>query len=1324
MDSVAMNKVGAPITTEDEKVRFPLRQPELDIIPLRTSNQTSPFYDEDPSVDIYPDPEDEVIEVEPPVESLPEHSNAKGSISKHDAFSARMASSSSPPKFEDEVEYSDASPVATEDEREEEDAGLLSAVEVPLDDHSHTGNSDEAMPYSINALDNTLSFFSDAPGAAIEHYTAASSPKREDVSFHGKNEGSRNSMPRPRVLKNEDIFANCKNAITEYTLDGKQITCALQRNVLGVLIDDVYSIALTNEDAAFVLGKAGNTKRKISKVSGCHIELNDEGLRLDITGTEEQREKAILYIKLILKQRIGPDQRNDLTLLEIPHSAVGYVTGAHGCVLRRVEDEWGTLMFFVGGPQKDFMKKTNFVENSSHQMEEISLLEKLLIFGTMRSRRGAELKIMSAVEQKCPGFFTSSIETEVENKEEGFATDIVFISSDDFSYSLGKEGRTRKKLARASGCILEYVGRIAFISGILEERQRVRDYLNWLIQQRTITVDVDISGRTDVSTVDIRLDCVAYVTGKQGQGLRDTEDRTGTFCFFDGERNDERRSVERLLIFGAEEVDRFSARRLILDMVEQKLRKSQRIYPLILFIFFYLLLFYCVGWFFLIFYIVSSLPSSSLSSFLFSSPPPPSPLLLPPLLSSSPLSSPPLSPSPPTSPLLLPLLSFSPYLSFFIFLLPFYRFHRRSYSRWPPLLPNRARRLLPKTAMDRLRRRRGPPLSTFNNVLSSHRNRFSLSTKGGLHPPPLYRQKYPRRETLRKDPHRPLQRPLVSLEDISAPSHKRLTSPFGSNRPLVGETEIPTEREGKPLPSSYKSRHHRLLKEASRQRSLSPPPFNYRHPLPVRESSHRLSRAIPSSLDASTGGGGPSWSTPLRSGQSASLARRKEERRRDPPTRKDSSLLPLSIPWQRPRQGRPFGHAKRGGEATAFSEHSTSLLTASRTLRDPPVEGTFQRPREFRKPHAWLSQRPVETSYYEERGTSPPSSFERAQKRRQIAPFSQKKESLLPLGGTKSSRWPLSTEPSKPMYYTRRNRSHSPPELPLPSTAGCPLEDPHAGGTHASHAPPRALPTASNPSYGVSTRPQPSTSTRAPPGYALLPSSTQPLLLRREEMPPLSPFPKQRKREALRRPTRGEDLSLYEGGGRRERLPPHSRRRSPRMHRLPPQDSRLSLREERRERPLPPRGASSSPNISSTRNALPPLDRSPSLRRAERHATNMRTIYWEGESTTQALKPKWKPFGGPSTYPEVPPSVEEAFRITGIGEGATLLDRDARRQEIHRSGNRFIGYKGYAEKKERRSPRGKGDGGGGGGTCRESLHSFWVFLSDTLLQICVSSFSF
>ena len=73
---------------------------------------------------------------------------------------------------------------------------------------------------------------------------------------------------------------------------------------------------------------------------------------------------------------------------------------------------------------------------------------------------------------------------------------------------------TRKKLARSSGCIVEYVGYTVFMSGSKAERDRAQEYLGWLFEQLKGPVYVDgWEERDDVTMVDVPRDCVGYVTG-------------------------------------------------------------------------------------------------------------------------------------------------------------------------------------------------------------------------------------------------------------------------------------------------------------------------------------------------------------------------------------------------------------------------------------------------------------------------------------------------------------------------------------------------------------------------------------------------------------------------------------------------------------------------------------------------------------------------------------------------------------------------------------------------------------------------------------------
>ena len=79
---------------------------------------------------------------------------------------------------------------------------------------------------------------------------------------------------------------------------------------------------------------------------------------------------------------------------------------------------------------------------------------------------------MSAVEHKHPGYCVSSKgelrdvdRVPGDDDEGGWGIDTVPLTDDSFSYALGARGSTRRKLAAASGCIIEYVGRLACFAG-------------------------------------------------------------------------------------------------------------------------------------------------------------------------------------------------------------------------------------------------------------------------------------------------------------------------------------------------------------------------------------------------------------------------------------------------------------------------------------------------------------------------------------------------------------------------------------------------------------------------------------------------------------------------------------------------------------------------------------------------------------------------------------------------------------------------------------------------------------------------------------------
>ena len=245
-------------------------------------------------------------------------------------------------------------------------------------------------------------------------------------------------------------------------------------------------IEVDKDDAAFVLGRGGSTKRKIARVAGAEIELDEHALTITISGFKDQCLHAIDYIDFIRQQRVGPvtinldSTRNDFSAFTVPGDCIGFVMGRNGQTLRSMEEEWGVLMFFA---------KTSDARPTENADD-----EQLCIFGPLAARRGAELKTMSAVEHKHPGYCVSS-QGELRSQErvagdedrDGWGVESMPLTDDCFSYALGSQGSTRRKLAAASGCIIEYVGRRACLQSprgrgplrpvVARRRRRRRDRL-------------------------------------------------------------------------------------------------------------------------------------------------------------------------------------------------------------------------------------------------------------------------------------------------------------------------------------------------------------------------------------------------------------------------------------------------------------------------------------------------------------------------------------------------------------------------------------------------------------------------------------------------------------------------------------------------------------------------------------------------------------------------------------------------------------------------------------------------------------------------------
>eukprot|EP01108_Squamamoeba_japonica_P000585 TRINITY_DN119_c0_g1_i1.p1 TRINITY_DN119_c0_g1~~TRINITY_DN119_c0_g1_i1.p1 ORF type:complete len:479 (-),score=222.98 TRINITY_DN119_c0_g1_i1:77-1513(-) len=345
------------------------------------------------------------------------------------------------------------------------------------------------------------------------------------------------------------------------------------RSAAGAGVEEV--INLSPEDVAFVLGRGGSTKRKIAAVSECQLEIDSDG-RMELRGSEEQRRHAKEYVELVLAQRHGAvffdledaKTRDDVSVFSVPRECVGYVTGRGGSALRSIEEEFGALMIFV---------KDKATEGQPGAGDRSADAEFLIIFGPRRARCGAKLKVMSAVEHKLAGEYTedghirdlASHFGEFESGDE-FTVDQVEIPDEEFSYALGRNGGTRKKLAAAANCILQYLGRTAVFAGTLKEVGLCKEYLSWLIKQRVGAVNVEWESRDDVVAVDVPSDFIGFVTGAKGAALREMEFLSATFMFSAGDREDRTKPMEKLLVFSSNDKARQYGKELVLHRIQLK----------------------------------------------------------------------------------------------------------------------------------------------------------------------------------------------------------------------------------------------------------------------------------------------------------------------------------------------------------------------------------------------------------------------------------------------------------------------------------------------------------------------------------------------------------------------------------------------------------------------------------------------------------------------------------------------------------------------------------------------------------------------------------
>jgi len=115
----------------------------------------------------------------------------------------------------------------------------------------------------------------------------------------------------------------------------------------GLAVDIMY---LKDEEISYALGARGSTRKKLQTASGCILQYI--GNYAHMAGERKERKRAMDYLEFLLAQRRGKvrvdyEKRDDVLKVDVPTSAIGWVTGAKGSELRRVEEETGTFCFLA-----------------------------------------------------------------------------------------------------------------------------------------------------------------------------------------------------------------------------------------------------------------------------------------------------------------------------------------------------------------------------------------------------------------------------------------------------------------------------------------------------------------------------------------------------------------------------------------------------------------------------------------------------------------------------------------------------------------------------------------------------------------------------------------------------------------------------------------------------------------------------------------------------------------------------------------------------------------------------------------------------------------
>merc|ERR1719343_1149205 len=98
-----------------------------------------------------------------------------------------------------------------------------------------------------------------------------------------------------------------------------------------------------DDELSYALGKQGGTRKKLERSSGAVVQY--VGHTALFSGPKAARKRAKEYMKWLFEQLEGPvwatgwEDRDDITVVEVPSDCIGYITGNRRATLGAMEEE-------------------------------------------------------------------------------------------------------------------------------------------------------------------------------------------------------------------------------------------------------------------------------------------------------------------------------------------------------------------------------------------------------------------------------------------------------------------------------------------------------------------------------------------------------------------------------------------------------------------------------------------------------------------------------------------------------------------------------------------------------------------------------------------------------------------------------------------------------------------------------------------------------------------------------------------------------------------------------------------------------------------------